>query len=115
MLNRVIGPIPKNKNSGVQINRFGVIPKNHQTGKWRIMVGLSSPDKASINDTISQELCSLSYVSVDDVVRLVLELGQGSMLTKLDIQTIPKSSQNSTSVPSRQVVTGHGVEWTDKH
>ena len=47
----------------------------------------SSPDKASVNDSISQERCSLSYVSVDDVVRLVLELGPGSLLAKLDIQS----------------------------
>ena len=73
MLNRIIGPIPK---SGVQINRFGVIPKIHEPGKWRIIVDLSSPDKASVNDGISQELCSLNYVSVDDVVQLVLELAR---------------------------------------
>ena len=48
---------------------------------------LSSPDKASVNDGISQELCSLSYVSVDDAVWLVLELGPGSLLAKLDIQS----------------------------
>ena len=85
-MSRVIGPI-SDKISGVQINKFGVIPKNHQPGKWRIIVDLSSPDKASVNDGISQELCSLSYVSVDDAVRQILELGPGAMLAKLDIQS----------------------------
>ena len=85
-MSRVIGPL-SDKISGVQINKFGVIPKNHQPGKWRIIVDLSSPDKASVNDGISQELCSLSYVSVDDAVRQILELGPGAMLAKLDIQS----------------------------
>ena len=85
-MKRVVGPLV-DKPCGVQINKFGVIPKNHQPGKWRIIVDLSSPDTASVNDGISQELCSLSYVSVDDAVRQILELGPGAMLAKLDIQS----------------------------
>ena len=39
----VIGPL-SDKPSGVQINKFGVIPKSHQPREW-IIVGLSSPEK----------------------------------------------------------------------
>jgi len=81
-MKRIIGSLG-DKPLGTQINKFGVISKNHQPGKWRIIVYLSSPDNASVNDGISQEL---SYVSVDDAVRQILELGPGAMLAKLDIQ-----------------------------
>jgi len=50
-------------------------------------VDLSFPDKASVNDGISQELSSLSYVSVDDAVKQILEFGPGTMLAKLDVQS----------------------------
>ena len=85
-MHRIVGPLGGSV-VGVHINKFGVIPKNHQPGKWRIIVDLSYPDKASVNDGISQELCSLSYVSVDDAVKQILELGPGTMLAKLDVQS----------------------------
>ena len=40
----------------------------------------------SINDGISSELASVSNASVDDAVQLVLQLGKGSELVKLDLK-----------------------------
>ena len=34
----------------VGISHFKVIPKPHQTGKWRPITDLSSPEGASVND-----------------------------------------------------------------
>eukprot|EP00731_Ephydatia_muelleri_P000369 Em0001g369a len=50
-------------NTTVHINRFGVVPKGHNT-----------------------ELCSLHYTSVDDVATVAVELGQGALMTKVDIE-----------------------------
>ena len=86
-LNRVMGPLPMDSIPGVHVNRIGVIPKKHQPGKWRLIVDMSHPEGRSANDGIEPELCSLKYISVDDAVRLVLELGQGTLLAKLDIQS----------------------------
>ena len=63
---RVIRMGPAETVVGLQISPFGVIPKG-QTGKWRLIVDLSSPHGSSVNDGIDSELCSLSYVSVEDV------------------------------------------------
>ena len=51
-LGRVIGPVSMSRVPSIQINRFGVIPKNHQPGKWRLIVDLSDPAGFSINDGI---------------------------------------------------------------
>ena len=51
----------------VHLNRFGVIPKSSQPGKWRLIVDLSHPEGKSVNDSIRQNLCSLQYVREDDV------------------------------------------------
>ena len=47
----------------VHISPIGLIPKGGQTRKFRLIVDLSSPHGASINDGIDPKLCSLSYSS----------------------------------------------------
>ncbi len=45
---RVVGPLDKGSVS-LHINRFGVIPKPHQPGRWRLIVELSHPENARWN------------------------------------------------------------------
>ena len=82
---RVVGPLAPENVPFVQISPFGVIPKS-EPGKWRLIVDLSSPEGKSVNDGICKELCSLSYVRVDDIVPVIQKLGQGTLLAKLDVQ-----------------------------
>ena len=42
--------------------------------------------RGSVNDGISKELCSLSYMSVDEVAARVVELGKGALLAKFDLK-----------------------------
>ena len=70
-----------------QINRVGVIPKGHDTGKWRLITDLSYPPNGSVNDGIEPDLCSLSYVSVDQVAEVATQLGGGTLLAKIDIKS----------------------------
>ena len=86
-LGRVIGPLDLQVVPHIQINRFGVIPKPHQPGKWRLIVDLHYPEEDSVNDGIAPELCSLRYPSVEDAVRVILALGRGTKLAKFDIQS----------------------------
>ena len=73
--------------SSIHISRMGVIPKKHQPGKWRLIVDLSSPTGASINDFVDPGLCSLSYASVEDAAAFVFRAGKGALLAKLDIKS----------------------------
>ena len=63
-----------------------MLPKRNQLNKWRLIVNLSSLTGHSINDGIDPQLCSLSYVSVDDIAASVLKLGRGALLAKSDIK-----------------------------
>ena len=47
---------------------------------------LSSPTDASINYGIQKDLCSLSYTSVDVVAEIILALGRGALIAKMDIK-----------------------------
>ena len=71
--------------AGLQINRFGVIPKG-RTGKWRLITDLSFPEGRGVNDGIDPQYCSLEYVSVDEVALAAAGLGKGSLLAKIDIR-----------------------------
>ena len=84
--NRVAGPFIKSSITNVHINRFGVIPKGHQTNKWRLIVDLSHPVGHSVNDGISKQLCSLKYITVDTAISHILTFGPGTLLAKIDIK-----------------------------
>ena len=86
-LGRVVGPLSPEEVPGIHISPFGVIPKGHVPGKWRLIVDLSSPAGKSVNDGVCPELCSLTYNSVDDVARTVASLGKGALLAKMDVKS----------------------------
>ena len=48
----LLGPFERGEVPGVHLNRFGVIPKSSQPGKWRLIVDLSHPEGRSVNDFI---------------------------------------------------------------
>ncbi|XP_062522989.1 uncharacterized protein LOC134197660 [Corticium candelabrum] len=82
----VIDP-PFSDGRTAQVSPFGVIPKPHQPGKWRLILDLSSPHGHSVNDGIDPHLCSLSYSWVDDAATRILALGRETLLAKMDIQS----------------------------
>ena len=51
-----------------------------------MIVDLSSPEGASVNDGIDPCLCSLTYVTVDDAARSVVGAGRGAFLVKADVK-----------------------------
>ena len=86
-MGRVLGPFDPEELPGLHISKFGVIPKSNQPGKWRLILDLSSPKGASVNDGIQKELCSLQYVKIDEVVEAILGLGTGTELAKMDVKS----------------------------
>ena len=87
-LGRIVGPIvPSLAPANTQISPFGVIPKPHQPGKWRLIVDLSSPASYSINDGIELELCSLHYLRLDEVLQAIVQSGRGTLLAKMDVES----------------------------
>ena len=71
---------------GIHCSPIGIIPKKNKPCKWRLIVDVSSPTDASVNDGIHKELCSLSYTSVDAVADGALTLGKGTLIAKMDIK-----------------------------
>ena len=65
---RLLGPLPPQLAALCHISPMGLIPKTNQPGKWRLIVDLSNPHGASINDAIDSSHCSLHYASIEDAV-----------------------------------------------
>ena len=83
----ILGPFPPSILSKVHINRFGAIPKRHQPGKWRLITDLSFPEGSSVNDMIDPAICTLSYITVDEVAKVAIALGKGALIAKTDIKS----------------------------
>ena len=56
------------------LSKFAVIPKGHTPGKWRLITDLSSPKGQSVNDALSPPICSLHYVTVDEIATVAGEI-----------------------------------------
>ena len=83
----IVGPLSSHSLPDLHINRIGAIPKKHQPGKWRLITDLSAPEGFSVNDTIDPQLCSLSYITVQEVAAKAVELGKGSLIAKIYIKS----------------------------
>ncbi len=63
---------------------FGVIPKNSKPGKWGLILDLSSREGSCVNDGIEKELCTLSYVSIDQVTDCIISFPPGALMAKIE-------------------------------
>ena len=63
---------------------LGVVPKKGI--KWHMILNLSAPSGASINDFIQKDAFSLQYSSVDNAVRILVFLGPGALMAKADLK-----------------------------
>ena len=105
---RVVGPFPAPPVPHLHISPFGVIPKSHQPGKWRLILDLSSPQGHSVNDGIPKDPFSLHYITVDDAIKALIELGPGALMAKFDVQA---AYRNLAIHPDDRYLLG--MKWKD--
>ena len=72
---------------------------------------LSHPKGHSVNDGILPHLCSLQYVTIDEAIKGITQLGQGTLLAKIDVKCLLSASSPS----SRQAFTWNGMARKDIH
>ena len=81
----MLGPFTKQEGAGIITSSLVAIPKK-TPGQWRIIVNLSSPANASVNDNLTREFTQVVCTSVEDAVFMIHHLGQSALLAKVDIQ-----------------------------
>ena len=70
----------------LHISSFGVISKKGQPGKWRLVVDLSSPQGASVNDGVSSDEFSMHYIKLDQIISMIAKHGSGALMAKFDVE-----------------------------
>ncbi|XP_061162686.1 uncharacterized protein LOC133171907 [Saccostrea echinata] len=84
----VVGPLESLPFPKYRVSPIGVAIGKY-SGKPRLIMDLSSPHDnehhASVNSMIDKENCSLSYVKIDDAIRIIQTLGRGTTMCKTDI------------------------------
>ncbi len=105
----LIGPFPESPFTTHRVNPLGLVQGKYSK-KHRLIVDLSAPhddeDHASLNSLIDKEKFSLTYVRIDDAVRIIKALGRGSFLCKTDITDAFKLIPIHPSLWHL-----HGVKW----
>ena len=81
----VAGPFSTPPFTVLHISRFGVVPKNNQLGKWRLILDLSSQDGHSVNDGIPKARFSIQYITVEAFINGIMARGHGTLLAKFDV------------------------------
>ena len=75
-LGRLADPYNQSELPEVHTSKFGVIPKWHQPCKWQLIVDLSYPKGHSFNDGIPRSLYELQYITINDAIQKIVQLGQ---------------------------------------
>ena len=107
---RVAGPFRSPPLPNLHISSFGVIPKKGQPGKWRLIVDLSSPGGASVNDGINAHEFTFHYITVDQIIRMVSRLGRGALMAKFDVEA---AYRNIPVHPSDRFLLG--MKWRESY
>ena len=102
-----MGPWPREMLPQLITNQFGVIPKSN--GKWRLIVDLSFPEGCSVNEDIDKSLTGMVYSSVVDAAHVLLRLGKGALLAKVDV---PNAYRIIPVHPEDRMLLG--MFWEDK-
>ena len=82
---RKAGPFPYKPFANFVGSPMGAFYKKH-SNKVRVIHDLSWPPEASVNTFIDDSLCTLQYISIDDAVKYVKEIGKGTLMSKIDIK-----------------------------
>ena len=73
---RVVGPLKPPWSQSIQISRFGVIPKE-STGKWRLILDLSSPEEPVLTPELTGNYAPLSMPQLTGQLSRLSNLVEG--------------------------------------
>ncbi len=109
---RIWGPHDTLPLNNLQCAPMGVIPK-HEKGKYRIIHHLSHPEGDSVNDFIDKDTFSLSYITVDDAIKIIQKHGKATLMAKFDLCNAFRLAPVSRSSAHLQGICWRGRYYVD--
>ena len=76
--------LPYSECAKIIMSSMTVIPKE-TVGKWRVIVDMSRPRGASVNDNLRWGLTHIAFSSVENATCLMHYLGPNTLLAKMDV------------------------------
>ena len=109
----VIGPYDFIPFSCYRISPIGIAVGKY-SGKKRLIVDLSAPHDneihASLNELINKEEFSLSYVTIDNAIKIIVKCGKGAQMCKVDIRDAFKL------IPIKESLWPfYGIQWDGRY
>ena len=105
----LLGPYVRPPFETYRISPIGVATGKYSKKK-RLIVDLSAPydneDVPSINELIDRKEFSLSYVTTDDAINIILKYGRGAVLNKLDLSDAFKIAPTNKTFWNL-----YGIKW----
>ena len=106
-LGRIAGPFNNPPFSPFLVSPIGLVPKK-EPNSFRLIHDLSFPKGQGINASIPTEFASVKYETIDKVIQLISQFGQGSLISEADIESafriLPVSPTNYHIL---------GIKWED--
>ena len=110
-LGRIAGPFVAPPFPTLRTSPISVVP-NKSGSEFRLIHNLSFPHDQSVNDFIDREYCSVKYSSIDDAVKIIHNLGRGSLLAKCDVKSAFRLLRFRDSAGGEQL--GFGIYFGGK-
>ena len=112
-LGRMAGPFSKPPFEYFQVSPIGLVPKK-DSDNFRLIMDLSSPSGSSINDFIHDIFSQVTYSSIADAVKLVVQCGPGAFLSKTDLADAFRLLPLAEDQYNLSLVKWNGVFWYNK-
>lgn len=109
----LVGPFKQPPFETYRINPISLAQKKFSQKK-RLVVDMSAPhevsDIPSLNSLISKEEFTLSYVKIDEAIKIIQKLGRGTKLCKTDLVDAFKTLPTSPDIWPFQ-----GIRWKEEY
>ena len=83
----VAGPFSISPLTNLNISHFGIIAKKYQSGKWQLILYLSSSQGHSVNEGIPKDPFLVQYMKVDNIIESIMTHGRETCLAKFAVES----------------------------
>ena len=83
----VAGPFSISPLTNLNISHFGIIAKKYQSGKWQLILYLSSSQDHSVNEGIPKDPFLVQYMKVDNIIESIMTHGRETCLAKFAVES----------------------------
>ena len=114
VMGRIAGPFTTSPFDNLIVSPLGAVPKK-LTGEYRLIHDLSFPKRRSVNFFFDPQAAKVSYECLDHCVDIIMALGRGTLVSKVDLKDAFRIIPIHTSSHHLLGFTWNNAFYYDKH